>query len=200
MKQKMALIVLVILLGLTVGCKKKSGEDQSRMTTPESPAIQESGGANFPVSPPEDIGSWQAYQNGEHGYSVKYPSSWFFLEDACCPPPPGYVVLNNYSTKQVEYASHQMEEGVQGVHFSCLYEGKIDDIGEVQHLKKEGESSRELKINGFDAIRFERDMVPGDSSVKSVSYYVVDGEKGCRLGLNTPCDTCEQIVSTFVFE
>ncbi len=92
------------------------------------------------------VGNWQIYKNEKYGYSLRYPTEWYFLEDACCLPPPVYVVLNNYSTKQNEYASNQMKEDVYGVDITCLYEGRLDEIGEVQLLKKEGDLVSCLKL------------------------------------------------------
>lgn len=140
---------------------------------------------------------WQTYKNAKYSYEIKYPKSWYFLEDGCCPPPPGYVTLNNYSGKKAKYAANQIKPEVFGFDITCMYEGKIDDIGEVQLMLKEGEESQRLKVNGMDAIRFIKNRIPGDETEKIYSYYIIKGAEGCRIIFTNQCDICADILSTF---
>ncbi len=204
MKRK--IIIPILAAGAVLifaGCQKKSGGGESGVQN----GIQnkEEIGTEITAETQNlekarvDLSGWKTYDNGEYGYHIKYPKDWFFVSDYCCPPPPAAVNINNYSSKKLEHASHQLDAGVQGMEIVCLYEGKIDDIGEVQYFRNEGRASELKKVNGFDAIRFEQDRGPG-SPVGVFTYYIVDGQQGCRLTFESSCTSCEDIVSTFKFQ
>lgn len=146
-----------------------------------------------------DYSGWETYNNEKYKYQIKYPKSWFFMKDYCCPPPPASVNLNNISDKKAEYAARQTEPGVQGINIDCLYEGKIDDIGEVQLQKKEGKSFETKKINGFDAIVFNEDRGPRQP-MPVFTYYIVDGKQGCRITYDGGCTSCQDITNSFNFQ
>lgn len=145
-----------------------------------------------------DFSKWKIYKNEKYDYEIKYPKEWFFVNDYCCPPPPSAISFNNYSSKKMEYASHQFDPGVQGIEIVCNYEGKINEIGEVQYFRNEKIKEEEKKINNFNAVRFEQESNSG-SSITTISYYIVDGRQGCRLNFENTCMVCEGIVSTFAF-
>lgn len=204
MKNKI-IIPIVLLAGLVLfaaGCQKKSGETGSsgqNVQNKEEIKIETEIEAQNAEKARVDLSDWKTYNNEKYNYQIKYPKDWFFTSDYCCPPPPVAVNLNSYSSKKLEYANHQMNAGVQGMEIVCLYEGKIDDIGEVQYFRNEGVKSELKTINGFNAIRFEQDRGPG-SPIGVMSYYIVNGQQGCRLGFESTCISCEDIVSTFKFK
>lgn len=142
---------------------------------------------------------WETYANEKHGYSIKHPKEWFFLKDACCPPPPTFVSFNNISDTKNVFTARQLEKNVYNFDILCGYEGAIDDIGEVKLMKEEGETNEATTINSLDAIKFTKNRYPDDPSEKVFSYYIVDGAKGCRVGFDSKCPTCETVVSTFKF-
>lgn len=192
------LILLVILVAVALaGCKKKTDTQTTTTleTTEETISENDSSNQSFGLQPKE----WQVHTNEKYGYKVKYPLDWFYMEDACCPPPPAFVNFNNISSKKLEYSRRQTEEGVKGIDFLCMYEGKIDDIGEVKAYKEEGVAGELTKINGFDAIKFTRNVVPGNDSKNVLSYYIVDGTQGCRSTFTDDCDECTKIISSFKF-
>lgn len=202
---KSKIIIPILFAGavlIIAGCQKKGGEGESSVQNDIQNKEEIGTEATIEEQNTEgtqaDLSDWKTYDNEKYSYQIKYPKNWFFVSDYCCPPPPAAVNLNNYSSKKLEYANHQMDAGVQGINIDCLYEGKIDDIGEVQLLRSEGKTSKMMKVNGFDAIRFEHDRGPG-SPVGVITYYVVDGRQGCRLGFESTCASCEDIVSTFKF-
>ncbi|MEA1925637.1 MAG: hypothetical protein U9M90_00120 [Patescibacteria group bacterium] len=143
--------------------------------------------------------NWTVYKNSKHGYQLKYPDNWFFLEDACCPPPPTGVNFNNFSSKKIEYSKAQMNEEVMGLNIMCGYENAIDDIGEVQLYLDEGAENKRLKINGFNAIKIQKEVVPGNPSKMAVSYYIVGEKEGCRLNFTSDCNECKNIISSFSY-
>ena len=147
----------------------------------------------------DEIADWKTYSNEEYNYEVKYPKDWYFLKDACCPPPPTGITLNNYSDKKSEFSQHQFEKGVLNFDILCLYEGKLDEIGEVKLLKEEKVEYEYLTINGAEAIKFVKNRVPNQSEEKAISYYIVNGNSGCRIIFSSKCAICNQMLSTFRF-
>jgi hypothetical protein len=199
MKSKIIISILFVGAALVIsGCQKQGSEIDLSAPQEEKEKTEIEIQTQGAKEPETDLSGWKTYNNEARGYRLKYPDDWFFVDDYCCPPPPAAVNFNNYSSKKLEYATHQMEEGVQGIEIFCGYEGVIDDIGEVQYFRDEGLEGGLKKVNGFDAIRFKQSRGPG-SSVSVVSYYIVDGQQGCRFVFEDTCALCENIVSTFSF-
>lgn len=200
MKNKIIIPILIAGAVLIIaGCQKKGGKDGLIVPNKEEIKTETEIGTQNAEKARVDLSDWKTYDNEKYSYQIKYPKDWFFTGDYCCPPPPAAVNLNSYSSKKLEYANHQMDAGVQGMEIVCLYEGKLSDIGEVQLLKSEGKNSKMTKVNDLDAIRFEQNRGPG-SPVSVITYYIVDGQQGCRLGFESTCTSCEDIVSTFKFK
>jgi len=198
MKKKIVIsLVLIFSVFAFSGCGKK--EEKTLDLEKAKEDIQVSQSQKEMINADSEVAEWKEYENKEYGYSVKYTIEWFFMKDACCPPPPAFVSLNNISEKKVEFTSRQLEKGAWNFDILCLYEGKINEIGEVKSQKEEGVSNSELSINGFDAIRFTENVYPGDNSENVLSYYIVDGKKGCRIVYSDKCAVCDKIISTFKF-
>ncbi len=132
--------------------------------------------------------SWKTYSNPTYGYSVMYPSGWFYTPDACCPPPPTYVMFNNVSSTFFEYTAKQLEPASCNFQVLCLYEGALDDIGELQARVADGETYAEVSINGYPA-----------AQVSDGTYYVVDGTNGCRINSMGSCNEISTMLNSFSF-
>lgn len=200
--RKLILAVLAIGIAITLsGCKKETGTQSTTVqdTNKEAIVSQEKSSVKLEETKDLSLAGWKTYTNPKYNYEVKYPSDWFYMEDACCPPPPGGVNLNNFSAKKDGYAANQTKSEVYGIDFLCLYEGRIDDIGEVQLQRSEGIENELTKINGLDAIKFTKNVVPGDPSKKVLTYYIVDGMQGCRSTFTDDCDECSEIISSFKY-
>ena len=204
MKTKiLTLFVIIVSIFLFSGCQKEKTITSKESQAPVSQVLEEK---NQPAETVEsgnknkaDYSGWETYSNEKYKYQIKYPKGWFFMKDYCCPPPPASVNLNNISDKKAEYAARQTEPGAQGINIDCLYEGKIDDIGEVQLQKKEGKSFEMKKINNFDAIIFNQDRGPGQP-MPVFTYYIVDGKQGCRVIYDGGCESCQDMVNSFIFQ
>ncbi len=199
MKNKLFLVtILVCSLFLFVGCQNG---DQNQVSVSENSSSEENQQIqNDQAKPSEEISNdWQIYKNEKYGYQIKYPNDWYFMEDACCPPPPASVNLNNFSSKRSEYSANQTKNEIYGIDILCLYEGSLDEIGEIQNLKDRGAKAENTTVNSHSAIKFAKNVVPGDNSEKAITYYIVDGQQGCRITYTDKCPVCEKITQTFQF-
>ena len=180
-------LVIVFILGVIIG----SGSlwfSARQEPSYQPPGIKKS-----------ETADWKTYRNEEYKYEVKYPENWYFLKDACCPPPPTGITFNDYSDEKSELSKHQLEEGVFTFDILCVYEGKLDEIGEVKLLKEEGVEYEYLTVNGAEAIKFVKTRIPNQPEEKVISYYVVKGNSGCRIVFSSKCIICNQMLSTFRF-
>jgi len=200
MKKKIfPLIIIAVSVLIFSGCQKSKISVQNDNQIQPSPVKENKAETADEVNNGEentDYSGWQTYTNEKYKYQVKYPSGWFFMKDYCCPPPPASINLNNISDKKAEFAAKQINPGTQWIDIDCLYEGKIDDIGEVTLQKQEGKQFETKKINGLDAIVFSQDRGPGQP-VAVFTWYIVDGKQGCRLGHESGCTFCQNIVNSF---
>jgi len=207
---KLLLVGLAVLFLLT-GCNKEvkeSGDNMNRAG--DVPRASDAPQVNYkkptPVKDvqkiahnPQDTAGWKEYKNDKFGYTVNYPKEWYYTKDMCCPPPPASVSFNNYSEKMLEYAKRQFEKGMYNFDILCLYEGNIDDIGEVKLYREERVESEKFEVNGSKAIKFTKDGVPGDSSEQVFSYYVSNGASSCRITYTSRCSSCDKILSSFQY-
>lgn len=194
--KKVLLLATIILFAIALtGCQNRQQTNkENQIQKPDQPELQ-----NQVNNPPEELKAWKTFENEEMGYEIKYPPGWFVVKDACCPPYPTLAFLNNYSATSAEHAAHQMDQGVYSMEISCLYEGKIEDIGELQGRDKD-EKKQLLKVNNLNAVKFSSDQIPGDSSQQIITYYIVNGEKGCRLTFSSDCPSCDNIIQSFQFK
>lgn len=197
MKKYLAITILTAAFFFFAGCGSKKEKPVNLPNPKEN--IQVEYTQKELISADPETADWKTYKNEEHKYSVKYPKEWFFMKDACCPPPPAFVSLNNISENKKEFAKRQMEKSAWNFDISCLYEGNIDEIGEVKSERGEGESGTELKINGFEAVRFTKPIYPGSKDENVITHYIVNGEEGCRIIYSDKCAVCGKILSTFEF-
>ncbi|HPN96886.1 MAG TPA: hypothetical protein PLK35_03920 [Candidatus Moranbacteria bacterium] len=204
MKTKILFSVAVVMAVFVFsGCQKEelntNKDNQTKhpeMTESEAEIKNETGDKNEANL---DYSVWQAYNNEKYAYQIRYPSDWFFLKDNCCPPPPASVNFNNISDKKEIFVQKQTDPKTQSISIDCLYEGKIDDIGEVALQKQEGKTFENKKVNNFDAIVFNKDRGPGQP-MAVFTWYIVDGQQGCRLTYDSNCTVCRSIISSFNFK
>ena len=206
------LLVGLVALFLLTGCNKEFKESSDNMN--KASDAPKAGGVpqvdykkptpikvdtQKIVHNPKDTAGWKEYKNDKFGYAVNYPKEWYYTKDTCCPPPPANVSFNNYSEKMLEYAKRQFEKGMYNFDILCLYEGNIDDIGEVKLYREERVESEKFEINNSKAIKFTKDGVPGDSSEQIFSHYVSNGASSCRITYTSRCPSCEKILSSFQY-
>lgn len=205
MKTTITFLILFLCLTLS-GCFKKPENINQTTASDLEPTEAKESLENNPPEQETDIDvsefnppDWIPYTNQKFKYQIEYPASWYFLKDACCPPPPALVVFNNYSDTKAEFSAKQFEPDVYGLNILCIYEGKLDDIEEVQSQKSEGIENETKKINNFDTIIFTKDQTLGDSTIQVKTYYIVDDNQGCRITYDTSCPKCQRIAESFKF-
>ena len=118
----------------------------------------------------------------------------------CPPPPPTTMNFNNYSELKLGHASHQFEKDVYSLDILCLYEEVINEIGKVQPYKADSRKGENLKINGFNTIKFAGNIIPNDSSKQNLTHYIVNRTKGYRITHSGKCPSCKNVAQNFQFK
>ncbi|MBU0614184.1 hypothetical protein KJ766_02790, partial [Patescibacteria group bacterium] len=160
-------------------------ESQLDIDSSDAQDLQEQ--ETIPSETPSVATTWQTYTNTTFGYSLTYPSSWFYAPDACCPPPPSYVVLNNVSDVFFEFTARQIDPGTCSFSILCDDQGDLNTHGELQSRISNGEKYSQVSLNGYPAYQFEN------------SLYVADGVHSCRISNMGSCSEIYTILNSFSF-
>lgn len=210
MKQKgsIALLVVAIVAAIIaaggVGYYYFAGEqdeaaDVAPVDLPETDSQESSRGGGENAPDVTDTSNWQAYQNMQRGYTLKYPAEWYFYSTGYNPPPPTSVMFGNVPESQSTNADATFEI------FAIDAEGEtLDTYAEIQNSVASGSTQSTAIVSGQNAVK----LTTPDSLRTIVTYYVLNGSYIYRLGYGVSKNVsiasglvaiCEQMVNEFGF-